>query len=243
MSVEVLSHTESGVKLKFGVSDSGIGIAPDKVEAIFSDFEQGDSSTSRKFGGTGLGLAISKRLVELLGGKIWVESRVDVGSVFFFTLDSEVVSGFTVSHNPENFAGNTRVVDKALCILLAEDNPVNQKLAKRVLENRGHQVFVVSDGYEALTAVKEHSDNLSLVLMDCQMPTMNGFDATKEIRAMLADSERRLPIIAMTANAMAGDRERCLEVGMDDYISKPFITRELIELVERWGFRSTREEE
>lgn len=107
---------------------------------------------------------------------------------------------------------------KGLCILLAEENPVNQKLAKRVLENRGHKVFIVNDGYEALSAVKEHSENISLILMDCQMPTMNGFDATREIRAMYSESERRLAIIAMTANAMSGDREKCLEVGMDDYL-------------------------
>lgn len=235
IAVDLLSREGNTAKLRFGVSDSGIGVSSDKIETIFSDFEQGDSSTSRRFGGTGLGLAISKRLVELLGGTIWVESRVGVGSVFFFTLEVEVVSGV----NANNFTTDTvvisPVVEEKLFILLAEDNPVNQKLAKKVLENRGHTVCVAADGSEALKVIAEHAGKISVVLMDCQMPIMNGFDATREIRAMQLEAIRRMPVIAMTANAMTGDRERCFEAGMDDYISKPFVTRELIELVERWG--------
>jgi PAS domain S-box-containing protein len=240
IAVDLLSRDGNKAKLRFGVSDSGIGVASEKIEAIFSDFEQGDSSTSRRFGGTGLGLAISKRLVELLGGKIWVESRVGVGSVFFFTLDVEVVTGVSANNFVTDTVEISPVAEQKLFILLAEDNPVNQKLAKKVLENRGHTVLVAADGSEALKAIAEHAGKFSVVLMDCQMPIMNGFDATKEIRSMQLEAIRRIPVIAMTANAMTGDRERCFEAGMDDYISKPFVARELIELVERWGRRDTK---
>jgi PAS domain S-box-containing protein len=234
---KVVSNSRLNVVLQFGVSDSGIGIEAEKRQAIFQEFAQADPSTSRRFGGTGLGLAISRRLVELMGGKIWVESRVDMGSTFCFTIAAQEVVVAPAQETQEVMPHAVGTTVRPLSILLAEDNPVNQKLAKIVLEKRGHTVTVAKDGIEAVARLTDGLVRYALVLMDCQMPRMNGFDATTQIREFEGRNGGRTPIIAMTANAMSGDRDRCLESGMDDYISKPFDTQRLIELVEDWGNR------
>ncbi len=366
--VKLASRTDEGATLHFTVSDTGIGIPPEKQDAIFAPFVQADGSTTRKYGGTGLGLAISTRLIELMGGRIWVESAVGQGSSFHFTAhfglargraeplaarpsDLDNLAVLVVDDNATNrrileemltnwhmrptvvasgdaalnemqraFAGGepyalvlldvmmpgmdgytlvrriqehleyagatimmlssaegsmarggdlriaaslmkpikqselfdaimtslgvalrhdeTTASDackpapvRGLKLLLAEDNAVNQKLVVRLLEKRGHQVTIAGNGREALAALER--DRYDLVLMDVQMPELSGFEATAEIRRRERGTGQHVPIVAMTAHAMKGDRERCLEAGMDGYVAKPIQARELFEVVER----------
>lgn len=221
-------------RLRFTVRDTGIGIPDEKMAAIFAPFEQADGSTTRKYGGTGLGLTISSKLVSLMGGRIGVESRPGRGSAFHFTTrfaraktkaETAESNCKPRSHTLERLAG------RSLRILLAEDNPVNRLLAVRLIERRGHTVRVVQDGREAVEAWERQ--RFDLILMDVHMPLMGGFEATAAIRAKEAERRvaARVPIVAMTASAMIGDRERCLEVGMDGYVSKPVRERQLWETV------------
>ncbi|MDQ5879951.1 MAG: hypothetical protein QG638_2688, partial [Pseudomonadota bacterium] len=222
VSVRVVLSTESseGVDLHFAVRDSGIGIPLEKQAGIFEAFSQADGSITRRFGGTGLGLAICHKLVSMMQGRVWVVSVPGQGSTFHFTLRLGVGSGELAAVS----AAATAVPElRPLRLLLAEDNLINQRLAVTLLERRGHQVRVCGNGEEALKALTE--ETYDAVLMDIQMPVMGGFEATRRIREQEAgvDAGRggHQIIIAMTANAMQGDRERCLEVGMDGYVSKP----------------------
>jgi len=235
------SHSPSRLSLHFTVRDTGLGIPLEKQRAIFAPFMQADSSTTRKYGGTGLGLTISSRLAEMMGGRIWVESEVGKGSTFHFTAQFSLPDGIAASSNPRQSATlqdvPTLVVDdndeelSGLHILLAEDNAVNRKLAIRLLEKRGHTVVVAENGREVLAALEQHP--FDVVLMDVQMPMMDGFEATTVIRNREKKNSEHLPIIAMTAHAMKGDRERCLEAGMDGYVSKPIQAKELFEAIAR----------
>jgi signal transduction histidine kinase/ActR/RegA family two-component response regulator len=239
LRISVDSRTPDELRLHFVVADTGVGIAPEKQELIFDAFSQADGSTARRFGGTGLGLAISSRLVELMGGTIWVESALGRGSSFHFT--ASLREGNPVVERLASQLSTSALVTcqtelkkvKKLSVLLAEDNTVNQKIACRFLEKEGHRVTVASDGRQALAALDR--ENFDVVLMDVQMPEMDGFEATAAIRARERDTGKRLPIIAMTAHAMAGDRERCLAAGMDNYVAKPISARELIELLEEFS--------
>jgi CheY-like chemotaxis protein len=221
--VKVLVQKEKAndgkVELRFSVIDSGIGIPVEKRTVIFEDFAQADASTTRKFGGTGLGLTISAHIVRLMQGNIWVESEVGKGSAFHFTAVLEIVDGAEAKSAQAAVVSLQMERNHELRVLLAEDNLVNQKLAVRLLEKLGHQVSVVRTGMEALAKLEEQ--RFDLVLMDVQMPEMDGFSATVAIRAREEKSKPRMPIVAMTAHAMKGDRERCVAAGMDDYISKP----------------------
>ncbi len=202
--------------LHFAVRDTGIGIPPERQQTIFAAFAQADGSTTRRYGGTGLGLTISTTLVELMGGRIWVESEPGRGSTFHFTSRFERREPLLVAPPP---AVAPDVRGRPLRFLLAEDNAVNQKLVVRLLEKRGHGVTVVGNGREAVAAVR--GGGFDVVLMDVQMPEMDGYEATAAIRALERDGSGHLPIIAMTAHAMKGDAERCLAAGMDAYVSKP----------------------
>ena len=207
------------------VRDTGIGIAPEKRAAIFNAFEQADGSMTRRFGGTGLGLAICEKLVALMGGRIWVESCVGQGSAFHFTARV----GCPTPHRmavPATGNGAVASIVRPLRILLAEDNPINQKVASRLLAGAGHVVTVAPDGRAALDLVA--SQSFDVVLMDVQMPEMDGLQAATAIRARESGSGRHMPIVAMTAHAMKGDRERCLDAGMDAYVSKPMRRDELL---------------
>ena len=215
------------VTLEFTVRDTGIGIPPSGQERLFQPFSQADPSMARRFGGTGLGLSICKSLVDMMGGRIGVESEVGKGSTFTFTVCLPLATQL-----PSDFESPVAVLTAAgaqLRILLVEDNPANQKLATYILQDRGHIVEVAGDGQEAVYLTGKNS--YDIILMDVQMPGMNGLDATAAIRKR-EHSGRRVPIVAMTAHAMRGDRDRCLAAGMDGYLSKPINAQEMIGLIE-----------
>ncbi|MEI7954108.1 MAG: CHASE domain-containing protein [Verrucomicrobiota bacterium] len=220
--------------LRFAVQDTGIGIPADKQALLFSKFSQVDASTSRHYGGTGLGLAISKQLVQLMGGEIGVSSSVGCGSEFWFTACFISPAGKAADvAPPRHHSTAIRSHWPSMRVLLAEDNLINQKVASGYLHNLGLPVDVVANGKEAVEAIATQA--YDLVLMDMQMPGMDGLEATRLIRASDgAALNPGLPIIAMTANAMQGDRELCLEAGMNDYVSKPITPTSLAHVLERW---------
>jgi PAS domain S-box-containing protein len=242
---------------RFTVRDTGIGLDEANYGKLFQPFSQVDSSLARKYGGAGLGLAISKRLVELMGGEIGVESAPGKGSTFWFTIplhrtedaaggDEPSVENQVVVSRPNAFVpvqqpakevvtnGNHQVLAGAAQpeILLVEDNQVNQMVALAQLKRLGYAVHAVNNGREAVEAVEHHA--YAVILMDCQMPEMDGFEATRLIRALEERIGRRVPIIAMTANAMNGDREACLDAGMNDYLAKPIRAEELRSVLRLW---------
>ncbi|MBS1873060.1 MAG: response regulator [Acidobacteria bacterium] len=255
LRMECIRDTDDTVTLQFFIKDTGIGIAPEQRARLFESFVQGDGSTTRKYGGTGLGLAISKQLIGMLGGDIGFESEQGHGSLFWATAVFErrvapaVLSPAAAPKDDDLkvrrmpvFSVNTvsapAAVDRPAKapaargkVLVAEDNLMNQKVAVRLLEKVGFQADVVDDGRQAVEAVRKNS--YVLVLMDCQMPEMDGFEATAEIRRM-EGKDRHTIIFALTANAMMGDRERCLAAGMDDYLSKPFDVAALQRAIDTW---------
>jgi CheY-like chemotaxis protein len=226
VAVSAAPAADGRVELHFGVKDTGVGIRPDRMGRLFQSFSQEDASISRRYGGTGLGLAISKGLAEEMGGTVWAESDgPGKGSMFHVTIRTEVAE-----HVPAAEPGEPVALDPGqaeahpLRILLVEDNVVNQKLATRMLGLMGYRPDVASNGVEAIDAVERQT--YDLVLMDVQMPEMDGLEATRRIVARLGEARPR--IVAMTANAMDGDRERCLAAGMDGYVSKPIRVEELV---------------
>ena len=232
VSVDVLKNTEENVELKITVSDTGIGIPQEALDTLFNAFTQADGSTTRKYGGTGLGLAIVSQLVDMMGGTLGVESEEGKGSAFWF------IASFQCSDEAvetvEQSESNSEQLQLDAKVLLVEDNQINQMVAMKMLQKVGLKAVLANNGVEALEKLKEQS--FDLVLMDCQMPEMDGFDATREIRKqdIQALHDKPLPIIAMTANVMSGDRERCLEVGMDDYIGKPVQRDKLESVLRKW---------
>lgn len=216
------------VELRLTVSDTGIGIAADRQAAIFEPFVQADPSIGQRYGGTGLGLAISSRLAGLMAGRLWVESEPGAGSRFHLIARVGLASAGDISRPAESARGPA--ARRPLRVLLAEDNPINQRLVVSLLEKQGHQVVAASDGHEALVAL-EHGP-FDVMLLDVQMPGLDGFETAAAIRAREQQTGGRLPIIAMTAYATAADRDRCLGAGMDAYLAKPFETQDLIRAVE-----------
>ncbi|RYZ20349.1 MAG: response regulator [Chitinophagaceae bacterium] len=225
--VTALSQTDDEVQLQFRIKDSGVGIAPEKKNTIFDRFQQAEAETTRKFGGTGLGLAIVKQLIDLQGGSIHVESEVGRGSEFYVRMP------FRPLHNhTESFARPADEVHHALQgmrILVAEDNAMNQQLIRHLMQQWQLDYQLVSNGREAVEALR--NGNYAAVLMDIQMPLLDGYDATQVIRNELGLD---LPIIAMTAHAMTGEKERCLSFGMNDYISKPIKEGELYAILQHY---------
>lgn len=232
VNVTAFCEDENGQtsRIKFQVKDSGIGISAQQMPLLFTEFNQGDASTKRQFGGTGLGLSISKKLVERMGGQIGVESSEGLGSTFWFTVN------FKAGVQPRDLHASVEVMQKeppnSIRVLVAEDNPVNQMITLKMLKKLGYHTDVVASGQEALVALNERP--YDLILMDCQMPIMDGYEATMAIRASKTLPNPHIPIVAMTANAMEGDREECIKVGMDDYITKPITPKGLNAVLVKW---------
>jgi signal transduction histidine kinase/ActR/RegA family two-component response regulator len=223
--------------IRVAVTDTGIGIDKETLARLFQPFTQADSSTARKYGGTGLGLTISAQLIEMMGGSVSAESTPGKGSTFAFELTLPLADeGDQAARGPAKFDAlgardaNGRLTEDAPLVLVAEDNPVNQMLAARLLDRCGYRSEVVADGNEAVDAF-EHK-NYTAILMDCQMPALDGYEATQAIRSR-ERAPAHIPIIATTAHSMSGDREKCLAAGMDDYISKPIRAAELRDALAR----------
>ena len=234
-SVHVLvARTGSGDRVRFEVTDTGIGIDPDRLEKMFEPFMQADVSLTRVYGGNGLGLAIARKLVERMGGTIGADTEPGAGSTFHFELDLPVGAESAPAHQTRQrdaLMESRPLPADAPAVLVVEDSPVNRVVATRVVERCGYHVHAVNNGQEALDALSAR--HYAAILMDCQMPELDGYEATREIRRR-EGSDRHTPIIAMTAHAMNGDRERCLLAGMDDYISKPVRAHSLAELLAHW---------
>lgn len=269
IDVHVAEDLGKSVKLRFSVRDTGIGIPKDKKETIFESFTQADSSTTRKYGGTGLGTTISKQLAELMGGEIGVESEVGMGSYFWFTavfLKQTIEKGTRVKKDKKSVISPKQVEKqrKSFKILLVEDYPTNQQVAMSHLKAAGYDVDLAENGLGALDLYRKN--HYHLILMDIQMPLMDGYEATREIRKLETQSRQiettdmtsdhqqplssstqiqstinnqqsaiqRVPIIAMTAHAVEGYREECLEAGMDDYLTKPLTRKRFLAMVDKW---------
>nr|WP_272905817.1 response regulator [Pseudomonas petrae] len=210
------------------VRDSGIGISPDLLESMFDAFQQADNSISRRYGGTGLGLPIARNLAERMGGSLQAQSREGLGSVFQLQISLQRVQQPVIE--PASGAVDELPQSRDACVLLVEDNPVNRTVVEAMLRSLGLQVSVAADGAEAVNMASLES--FALILMDCRLPVMDGYEATRRIR--LLPGLATLPIIALTANAQHGDRDICLQAGMNDYLAKPFKRTDLQQVLQRW---------
>ncbi len=230
--VALKSEKEDEVVLEFSVEDAGVGMSKKQMDKLFKPFSQADSSTTRKYGGTGLGLVISQEIVHMMGGEIWVESELGKGSIFHFIVhlkkqkDTPVQIEKTEGHDANKPTSSLR----GTSILLVEDNELNQELAYELLVNKGMRVEIAANGELALEALRKK--RFDAVLMDCMMPVMDGYEATRQIRKQ--EIFRELPILAMTANTMKGDREKVLAAGMNDHISKPIDPDVMFETIAKW---------
>jgi len=223
--------------MRFDVEDTGVGIVKEKQETIFDSFTQERADTTRIFGGTGLGLTISKKLVDLQDGRIWLESEKGEGSTFFVELSFKIAKGNTADMGLANTASLDAESLEGLSVLLVEDNPINQKVMKRFLDRWNMNITVAQNGVEALEAAK--SDYFHIVLMDLQMPEMDGYEATRRIRSMDDARKREVPIIALTAAALKEVKEKVFASGMNDFVTKPFNPMELQDKLERHIFKET----
>ncbi len=227
--------THGKSNLYFAVTDTGIGIPPEKRAMLFDKFNQADISTTRRYGGTGLGLFISRQLVGLMGGDIGVDSTPGQGSRFWFRVELPVAPpmSIVVDPSPRNFSRvNAANSFQGHRVLLVEDNRTNQLVAKVMLNKLGCETRIAGDGQQALDMLE--TDDFDLVLMDVQMPVLDGYETTRRIRYLERGGDRHVAIIAMTANAMPTDREKCLAAGMDDYLSKPIAQRALADMLNKW---------
>jgi CheY-like chemotaxis protein len=228
--------------VRFEVEDTGIGIRSEAIPRLFESFTQSDNSITRQFGGTGLGLAIVRRLCQLMGGDCGVRSEYGRGSCFWFTLAlqrdrSERMDVRTGTYRSMRTVSDPRQPGRRMHVLLAEDNVVNQEVAKSLLAMLECDCTIADNGRQVVELITAPHE-FELILMDCQMPEMDGFEATRRVRAVEAGLGLHLPIIALTANAMVGDREQCIAAGMDDFLSKPFQLHQLAAVLEKWGSRA-----
>jgi CheY-like chemotaxis protein len=234
-------RSDSEISLRFSVTDTGVGIPQDRQDAIFDAFSQADSSTTRNYGGTGLGLTIATQLVRHMGGRIWLESQTGVGSKFQFTANFRLIDETLTTPPSESEQGSKALSEdhnsrpgasfNSMKVLLVEDNDLNQMLASEILELNGYEVVVAENGRRALQLIDEIA--FDLVLMDIHMPVLDGYQATRAIRESEVITETHIPIIAMTANAMDGDEQKCHEAGMDGFIAKPFRPDRLVSVVKK----------
>jgi len=225
------STIDNKIMLKISISDTGIGIDNNDMDKLFKSFSQVDGSITRKYGGTGLGLSISKKLVEMMGGSIWVESTKGKGSTFFFTV---LLGKADYKHKPCTTGEDEQRLlktESTLSILVVEDDKINRNVVCSILKAKGYNVDIACNGKEALE-ILEHK-TFDVVLMDIRMPEMDGIEATRHIRLKEQETGRHTPIIALTAYAIQGDRERFLSAGMDDYVPKPIQMEELFKSIEK----------
>jgi CheY-like chemotaxis protein len=235
LKVSVKNADGASVVLQFSVRDTGIGMSASQQENLFQPFTQADGSTTRRYGGTGLGLVISKKIVEMMAGKIWMESTQDVGSIFNFTARLG-----QRNHPPEHKKLSSAIIEenvrramekiKGSHILLVEDNDINQEVIKALLVRSNIRVETADNGLQALDMMADQE--FDGVLMDCQMPVMDGYEATRKIRAQ--EKFKNLPVLAITANAMVGDREKVLDAGMNDHIAKPIDPDKMFLTMAKW---------
>lgn len=228
VAVIVLEDSDDAVRLLFEVRDTGIGLAEDQFDSVFDAFTQVDASSTRRHGGSGLGLAIVKELAELMGGQVGVDSRLDEGSTFWFEVSLTKGRAFDDAPAPELVSP----LVLSAHVLVAEDDAVNRLVVSEMLESLGCVVDVAEDGQVACAAAA--GQRFDLIFMDCHMPGIDGFEATRCIREEERSRGAHVPIVALTADALAGDRERCLASGMDDYMTKPVSTAQLAAAVQRW---------
>jgi CheY-like chemotaxis protein len=226
--ISVVSSEGNNADIRIEVEDTGVGIQEEAIGKLFNEFTQADGSTTRKYGGTGLGLAIVKQLVEMMHGEFGVESVPGKGSTFWFRVQLEISTEQSLKQSPDQELELKGQLSGH--VLLVEDNPINQMVAQKMLEKIGVESTLAADGQEALNMLEQ--GEFDVVLMDCQMPVMDGFEATRRIREQALLGE--LPVIAMTANVMEGDRDKCLEAGMNDYIGKPVVQADLKKTLARW---------
>ena len=232
VSVLLFQQTAESLSLQVRVEDTGVGISPEHQHRIFDSFAQADSSTTRNFGGTGLGLAISRQLIEMMGGNIDFSSELGVGTTFWFGVQLKRTDQAPCQLNFDRIAGDAAIAVQG-AILVVEDHPVNQEYAAQALKGLGVTVTLAENGQQALELIEQN--RFDLVLMDCQMPVMDGYQATRAIRQREAAMKLpRMPVIAVTANAMNDDRERCLAAGMDDYLPKPFNRSQVGKVLSLW---------
>ncbi len=232
LSADVVGGERGAVRIRFQVADTGIGISPEQLEAIFESFTQGDGSITRHHGGTGLGLTITRGLVEMMKGRVHVESSLEGGTVFYVDIVFPLAEGVLAA--PAD--GGSEGASAGVRVLLVEDDEINQDVLLSMLKVLTPVPRVAANGREALKILE--LEEFDMVLMDCQMPIMDGFTACRALRKRESGGDRRLPVVALTAHAMKGDRERCLAAGMDDYLTKPIRKKVLLEAISRWtGWR------
>ncbi len=228
LKADVVSADDEQAVIRFEVEDTGVGIEEEVKDKLFNEFTQADGSTTRKYGGTGLGLAIVKQLVEMMHGEFGVDSAPGEGSTFWFILPLAISAEQSLQQLHEQEAELPGKLSGH--VLLVEDNPINQMVAQKMLEKIGIESTLAGDGQQALNMLEQ--ETYDAVLMDCQMPVMDGFEAAQRIREQ--DALNKLPVIAMTANVMEGDREKCIAAGMNDYIGKPVVEADLKKTLARW---------
>jgi CheY-like chemotaxis protein len=246
LNASLLNEEDGACLIMFNVMDSGIGLSEEQKPRLFHSFQQAENSTSRKFGGSGLGLAISKRIINMMGGIIWVESEPGEGSKFSFTIQlkrSEYIeSEYQSSENEEN--DKSFDIEKGLKgnrILLAEDVDINREIVIALLEPLSLEIDNARNGGEAVRMFTEAPDKYDMIFMDMQMPEMDGLEATRRIRALDIPRAKTVPIIAMTANVFREDVEKCLESGMNDHIGKPLVYEDILEQLKKYCTRKTGE--
>jgi len=232
LTVSLVCSQQQHATLNFSVKDSGIGIAADTQKQLFQAYSQADNSTTRKFGGSGLGLAIAQKLVNLMGGEITLQSQLNAGSEFYFQLRFPLVSSIAERKLGQQKKSESKQIRFHGRVLIVEDTPVNQLIGKRILEYFGLDVEVAEHGGIALELINQQT--FDLIFMDCQMPVMDGFETTRKIRQQELEQQRpHLPIVALTANVLLEDRDQCFNVGMDDYVKKPFRKQDILQSLQR----------
>jgi len=240
LNIDKTAESDDKIGIRVEVSDTGIGISKEQQKRLFTSFGQANAGVASQFGGTGLGLAISKSIITMMGGSIWVESELGDGARFIFTLDLEKINGEQsgyIKRPDENKEGDTSVPSydfSGYTVLIAEDIEINRVIMSAILEETGIGIYYAENGKKAVSMVSGRTVKYDIILMDINMPVMDGYEATRQIRALEFADAKKVPIIAMTANVFKEDIKRCMEAGMNDHTGKPIDTNELFEKLNRY---------